>query len=62
MSSKQQKRKYGERFEQATLVFLHSAYCLLPTVVLLFFALCVPAQAQTVADKAVAIADQLGGR
>ena len=47
MSSKQQKRKYGERFEQATLVFLHS-------VVLLFFALCVPAQAQTVADKAVA--------
>ena len=54
MSSKQQNRKYGERFEQAPLVFLHSAYCLLPTVVLLFFALCAPAQAQTVADKAVA--------
>src|SRR5258706_9467147 len=36
------------------MVFLRSAYCPLPTVVLLLFVLCAPAQAQTVADKAVA--------
>lgn len=54
MSSRQQNQKHGERFEHATLVFLSSAYCLLPTVVMLLFVLCAPGQAQTVSDKAVA--------
>ena len=54
MSSKQQERKYGKRFEQATLVFLSSAYCLLPAVVLLLTAHCSLLAAQTVPDKTVA--------
>jgi hypothetical protein len=54
VSSKQQKRKHGERFEKATLVFLRSAYCLLPTVILLLTAHCSLLTAQTIADKTVA--------
>jgi hypothetical protein len=54
VSSKQQKRKYGERSEQATLVFLRSACCLLPAVILLLTAYCSLLTAQTVSDKAVA--------